>query len=85
MTTSKSQSPLSLPVIDFSNRDLKPETPEWDSVRAQVRKALEEYGCFEATFDGVSAELRKAILKATEEVFDLPLETKLRTKSDKII
>ncbi|CAH8356832.1 unnamed protein product [Eruca vesicaria subsp. sativa] len=30
-------------------------------------------------------ELRNAIFKATEEVFDLPLETKLSTKSDKII
>ncbi|CAH8337534.1 unnamed protein product [Eruca vesicaria subsp. sativa] len=85
MKTSKIQSPLSLPVIDFSSRDLKPETPEWDSVRAQVRKALEEYGCFEAKFDGASMELRNAIFKATEEVFDLPLETKLSTKSDKII
>ncbi|KAJ4886570.1 2-oxoglutarate (2OG) and Fe(II)-dependent oxygenase superfamily protein [Raphanus sativus] len=85
MMTSKAQSPLSLPVIDFSSGDLKPETPEWDSVRAQVRAALEEYGCFEATFDGASMELRKAIFKATEEAFNLPLETKLSTKSNELI
>ncbi|CAF1934432.1 unnamed protein product [Brassica oleracea var. botrytis] len=50
--------PLSLPVIDFSVPNLKPETPEWDSVRAQVRKALEDFGCFEALFDGASVELQ---------------------------
>ncbi|KAH0904613.1 hypothetical protein HID58_044116 [Brassica napus] len=58
--------------------------PEWDSVRAQVRTALEEYGCFEALFNGASVELRKALFEASEEFFDLPLETKLRTKSDKL-
>ncbi|VVA97742.1 unnamed protein product [Arabis nemorensis] len=78
--SSKTRFPLSLPVIDFSSRDLKPKTPEWDSVRTRVRKALEEYGCFEALFDGASTELRKAIFKAAEELYDLPLETKLSTK-----
>ncbi|CAL9220971.1 unnamed protein product [Arabidopsis halleri] len=82
--SSKTQFPLSLPVIDFSSQDLKPETLEWDSVRARVRKALEEYGCFEALFDGASVELPKAVFAASEEVFDLPLETKLTTKSDKL-
>ncbi|KFK38900.1 hypothetical protein AALP_AA3G175500 [Arabis alpina] len=83
-TSSKTRSPLSLPVIDFSSLDLKRKTPDWDSVRTRVRKALEEYGCFEALFDGASTELRKAIFKASEEVFDLPLETKLNTKSGEI-
>ncbi|CAH8337546.1 unnamed protein product [Eruca vesicaria subsp. sativa] len=82
--SSKTQSHLTLPVIDFSIPNLKPETPEWDSVRAQVRTALEEYGCFEALFDGASVELRKALFEASEEVFNLPLETKLSTKSDKL-
>jgi len=80
--SSESQVPLSLPIIDFSNPDLKPETPEWDLVRSQVRKALEEYGCFEALFDGASMELRKALFESSKEVFDLPLETKLSTKTD---
>uniref|UniRef100_A0A1J3IL58 Putative 2-oxoglutarate-dependent dioxygenase AOP1 n=1 Tax=Noccaea caerulescens TaxID=107243 RepID=A0A1J3IL58_NOCCA len=77
--------PLYLPIIDFTSHNLKPESPEWDSVRARVRKALEEYGCFEALFDGASAELRKAVFEASEELFALPLETKLSTKSDKLI
>ncbi|VVA97743.1 unnamed protein product [Arabis nemorensis] len=84
MIGSNTGSPLSLPVIDFLSRDLKPKTPEWDSVRTRVRKAVEEYGCFEALFDGASTELRKAIFKAAEEVYDLPLETKLSTKSGEI-
>ncbi|KAG2271869.1 hypothetical protein Bca52824_066424 [Brassica carinata] len=74
--------PLSLPVIDFSVPNLKAETPQWDSVRAQVRKALEDFGCFEALFDGASVELRKAVFEASQEVFDLPLETKLSAKSE---
>ena len=83
--SSKTQPPLTLPVIDFSIPNLNLETPEWNSVRDQVRRALEDYGCFEALFDGASAELRKALFEASEEAFDLPLETKLSTKeSDEI-
>ncbi|EFH61352.1 predicted protein [Arabidopsis lyrata subsp. lyrata] len=82
--SSKTQFPLFLPAIDFSSQDLKPETLEWDSMRARVRKTLEKYGCFEALFDGASVELRKAVFEASEEVFHLPLETKISTKSDKL-
>nr|XP_018461678.1 PREDICTED: probable 2-oxoglutarate-dependent dioxygenase AOP1 isoform X2 [Raphanus sativus] len=74
--------PVSLPVIDFSVPNLKPETPQWDSVRAQVRKALEDFGCFEALFDGASVELRKAVFEVSQEVFDLPLKTKMSAKSE---
>ncbi|GMI93989.1 hypothetical protein like AT1G52820 [Hibiscus trionum] len=72
-----------LPVIDFSNPNLKPGSPEWDSVKFQVREALEEYGCFEASSDQV-AELRNSVFGAMEEVFDLPLETKKLYVSDKL-
>ncbi|CAN8259217.1 unnamed protein product [Cochlearia groenlandica] len=82
---SKPNIPLSLPVIDFSSRDLIPGTPEWDSVRARVRKALVEYGSFEALFDGVSMEQRNYLFKASEEIFDLSLETKLGTKTKELI
>ncbi|XP_010500901.1 PREDICTED: probable 2-oxoglutarate-dependent dioxygenase AOP1.2 [Camelina sativa] len=70
---------VQLPVINF--RDLKPGTFEWDSVRGNFRKALEEYGCFEALFDKVPVELRKAVFDASDEVFQLPLETKQRVVS----
>ncbi|KAL4388318.1 hypothetical protein GQ457_09G008960 [Hibiscus cannabinus] len=72
-----------LPVIDFSNPNLKPGSPEWDSVKFQVHEALEEYGCFEASLDQV-VELRNAVFGAMEEIFDLPLETKKLYVSDKL-
>ncbi|XP_050286345.1 probable 2-oxoglutarate-dependent dioxygenase AOP1 [Quercus robur] len=78
-----SESTLRLPVIDFSNLDQKVHTPEWDLVRTQVLEALQEYGCFEAFFSKVPLDLRKALLCATEELFDLPLQTKLRNISKK--
>ncbi|GLU22151.1 hypothetical protein SLE2022_382470 [Rubroshorea leprosula] len=78
-----SESTLRLPVIDFSKQDLKPGTPEWNSVKSQVLQALEEYGCFEALFDKVPLELRKAMFRSLEELFNLPLQTKLRNVSEK--
>jgi isopenicillin N synthase-like dioxygenase len=78
-----SETPSKLPSIDFSTPSLKPGTPEWDSVRAQVRQALEEFGCFEATFNKVPSHIRKAIFDALKELFDLPLQTKLRNVSKK--
>lgn len=75
--------PLHLPVIDFSNQNLKPGEPQWDLTKADVQKALQDYGCFEASFDKVPIELRKSIFKALEELFDLPLQTKLRNVSKK--
>lgn len=79
-----SESALKLPAIDFSNPvDLKPGSPEWESLKGQVRQALEGYGCFEAFFHKVPLELRKALLGATDELFDLPLQTKLRNVSKK--
>ncbi|KAK6124905.1 hypothetical protein DH2020_041349 [Rehmannia glutinosa] len=69
-----------LPVIDFSN--LKQDTPTWESVKIQVRQALEEYGCFEAIFDEIPLNLRKSIIDGLQQLFDLPLENKIRNKSN---
>ncbi|OMO66847.1 Oxoglutarate/iron-dependent dioxygenase [Corchorus olitorius] len=76
-------SPLKLPVIDFTKQELKPGSVEWDSVKGQVLQALQDYGCFEALFEKVPTELREAIFAALEELFDLPLQTKLRNISKK--
>ncbi|XP_027095004.2 probable 2-oxoglutarate-dependent dioxygenase AOP1 [Coffea arabica] len=75
---------IKLPAIDFSQPGLKPGNPEWDSVKGQVRKALEEFGCFEAMYDKISLELQKSFFKALEELFNLPLQTKQRNASKKI-
>ncbi|GKV35775.1 hypothetical protein SLEP1_g43995 [Rubroshorea leprosula] len=42
---SESQAPK-LPVLDFTKGNLKPGTESWLSACKNVRKALEEYGCF---------------------------------------
>ncbi|KAF8081726.1 hypothetical protein N665_0869s0008 [Sinapis alba] len=74
---------IQLPVIDFSDQTLRQGTSKWDKVKADVRKALEDYGCFEAFFDKVSTELNKSVFEAMEELFDLPTETKQRNVSSK--
>lgn len=75
---------IKLPLIDFSiPGGLKPCTPEWDSVRSQVRQALEEFGCFEASFNKVPLDIRKAVFDALKQLFDLPLQTKVRNVSNK--
>ncbi|TYI02552.1 hypothetical protein ES332_A11G274600v1 [Gossypium tomentosum] len=71
-----------VPVIDFSNQNLKPSSPEWDLLKFQVREALEEYGCFEASFDQL-LELRQPVLEALKQLFDLPFQTKQLCVSDK--
>ncbi|XP_021298679.1 probable 2-oxoglutarate-dependent dioxygenase AOP1 [Herrania umbratica] len=78
-----SQTPLKLPVIDFTKPDLKPGTIEWDLVKGQVKQALQEYGCFEALFDRIPLDVRETIFGALEELFDLPLQTKIRNVSKK--
>ncbi|KAL4386243.1 hypothetical protein GQ457_09G007680 [Hibiscus cannabinus] len=78
-----SQTPLRLPVIDFSKPELKPGTGEWDSVKGHVHAALRDYGCFEATFDKIPLDLREAMFGSLEELFDLPLQTKLLNVSKK--
>ncbi|VVB00406.1 unnamed protein product [Arabis nemorensis] len=82
MTNLETNLALQLPLIDFTSRDLKLGTIEWDSVRGDVRKAFEEYGCFEVLFDKVTVELRNAVFEASEEFFRLPLETKQKIVSD---
>ncbi|KAE8696100.1 2-oxoglutarate-dependent dioxygenase AOP2 [Hibiscus syriacus] len=78
-----SQTPLKLPVIDFGKPELKPGTNEWDLVKGQVHVALRDYGCFEATFDKIPIDLRMSIFGSLGELFDLPLQTKIRNVSNK--
>ncbi|WCJ40648.1 2-oxoglutarate (2OG) and Fe(II)-dependent oxygenase superfamily protein [Euphorbia peplus] len=79
-----SETPLRLPTIDFSKEgELKPGSAEWDSVKSQVFKALQEFGCFEALFNKVPCDLRKGTIDAVQELFELPLETKLKNVSKK--
>ncbi|XP_060191164.1 probable 2-oxoglutarate-dependent dioxygenase AOP1 [Lycium barbarum] len=76
-------SDIKLPNIDFSHQDLKPGTLVWNQVKSQVHRALVEYGCFEASFDKIPIHLRKSIFESLQELFDLPLQTKIRNISTK--
>lgn len=76
-----SEPSLKLPHIDFS--DLEAGSPKWELAKALVKEALEEFGCFEASFDKVADEVRKGLFEALEELFNLPLQTKLRNVSKK--
>ncbi|KAI3437248.1 Fe2OG dioxygenase domain-containing protein [Psidium guajava] len=78
-----SEEELKLPVIDFSSPDLEPGTAQWIAVRDVVKQALETYGCFEARFEKVPVELQRSMLGSVQELFDLPLQTKLLNVSKK--
>ncbi|CAL1391458.1 unnamed protein product [Linum trigynum] len=75
-----------LPFIDFSSKpllELKPGSAYWDSLKSQVREALEEYGSFEASFkpavDIPTAGIQSDnIFRSVKELFDLDLATKQR-------
>lgn len=78
-----SLTPFKLPVIDFTKEDMKPGTDSWVSARGESVSALEEYGCFVALYDKVSAEVHDKIFKGLVELFDLPTNVKVQNKSTK--
>ncbi|XP_009339601.1 probable 2-oxoglutarate-dependent dioxygenase AOP1 [Pyrus x bretschneideri] len=72
-----------LPVIDLSDENLKPDTDAWLLACKEIKDALEEYGCFEAIYHKVPLELHNSIFSAMEDLFGLPLETKMQKTSDR--
>ncbi|KAF2323289.1 hypothetical protein GH714_034469 [Hevea brasiliensis] len=72
-----------LPVLDFTPENLKPGTSCWLKTCADVRQALEEYGCFVVEYKKLSPELRNAVFGALKDLFDLPTETKIQNKYQK--
>ncbi|KAL5729447.1 hypothetical protein ACHQM5_002397 [Ranunculus cassubicifolius] len=70
LTTSK------LPIIDFSGDESNPGSSSWVSKQSMVRKAIEEFGCFEAFYDKVPLEAHKEMYGVLEDLFSLPVETK---------
>ncbi|KAM0047904.1 putative oxoglutarate/iron-dependent dioxygenase, non-hem dioxygenase domain-containing protein [Helianthus debilis subsp. tardiflorus] len=79
-----SETPLKLPLIDFSKIYLNESTQdEWDSIKTQVYQALTEYGFFRASMAGMSPEFCNSLFSSLDQLFDLPLETKLKSVSDK--
>ncbi|XP_060209227.1 probable 2-oxoglutarate-dependent dioxygenase AOP1.2 [Lycium barbarum] len=74
---------VKIPTTDFCKVELKPDTTHWHSTKAQVFQALQEYGCFEAIYDNVPSEIRESMFGTLKEIFEFPLETKLKNLSDK--
>ncbi|KAG2403352.1 hypothetical protein LR48_Vigan02g039400 [Vigna angularis] len=72
-----------LPVVDFSNENMKPGTDTWVAACEMVRRGFEDHGCFLAHFDKVAPNLINSVFCAMEQLFDLPLQTKRRKTSDK--
>ncbi|KAK6796631.1 hypothetical protein RDI58_004332 [Solanum bulbocastanum] len=74
---------VKVPTIDFSNHQaLKPNTPLWESTKIQVFEALQEYDCFEAIYK-VPNEIKDGMFGISKEIFEFPLETKLKNFSEK--
>ncbi|KAK4566960.1 hypothetical protein RGQ29_002990 [Quercus rubra] len=78
------QTQAKIPVVDFSNEDLKPGSSSWSSMRRDVCRALEEYGCFVAELGNkVPLEIHDTIFGAVRELFDFPTETKKKLSSER--
>nr|POE73834.1 putative 2-oxoglutarate-dependent dioxygenase aop1.2 [Quercus suber] len=78
------QAQAKIPVVDFSNEDLKPGSSSWSSMRRDVCRALEEYGCFVAELGNkVPLKLHNTTFGAIRELFDFPTETKRKLPSER--
>ncbi|XP_038718245.1 probable 2-oxoglutarate-dependent dioxygenase AOP1 [Tripterygium wilfordii] len=70
-------------VIDFSMENLKPGTSQWVSAREKVRRAFEDCGFFVANFDKVGREIHSTLFPIVQEMFDLPIEIKIKNTGNK--
>ncbi|XP_073135956.1 probable 2-oxoglutarate-dependent dioxygenase AOP1 [Henckelia pumila] len=72
-----------LPVVDFTKLEMKPGSNSWSSTCNQVKKSLENHGCFVALYNKISPQLHKSIFQSADELFDLPIQTKLLNRNEK--
>jgi isopenicillin N synthase-like dioxygenase len=70
-------------VVDFTKENLKPGSTAWAKACTDIKHALEQHGCFVALYDKVSPKLHNAIFNAADELFDLPIETKVQNINEK--
>lgn len=71
-----------LPIIDLSIKNLTPSSSSWVTTCAEVVRALEEFGCFIAIYDGVSQDLHDEIFRDSKQLLDLPTEVKVQNIVD---
>uniref|UniRef100_A0A7N0RBA0 Fe2OG dioxygenase domain-containing protein n=1 Tax=Kalanchoe fedtschenkoi TaxID=63787 RepID=A0A7N0RBA0_KALFE len=68
-----------IPVVELGEKIISARSgSDWASKCDEVRRALEEYGCFIVESDKISTEFGDKIVKAYQDLFDLPVETKRR-------
>ncbi|KAJ1404161.1 Oxoglutarate/iron-dependent dioxygenase [Sesbania bispinosa] len=82
---SQTESQLPLPVIDFTDENLKPGSDTWFWTCQVVRSAFEDHGGFLALYDKVDPVLYDSVFSAMKQLFDLPLEAKMQQTTDKPI
>lgn len=77
-----SESHIRLPAIDFSPLNhISDDASIWESIRADVFKAMQDYGCFEVS-SFVSIDLQESVNDGLKQLFDLPIETKAKNTSE---
>ncbi|KAL7174817.1 hypothetical protein ACSBR2_020283 [Camellia fascicularis] len=69
-----------IPSISLTNEvlSLDRQSEEWKAMIRKVREACEAYGCFVLDYENIPLELQQLLFKTNAEMFDLPVETKLR-------
>lgn len=72
-----------LSVVDLSRENLRPGSSCWVSTCNEIKVALEEYGCFVASYHKLSSEFRKNVFDALKELFELSEETKMKNENPK--
>ncbi|KAK3416188.1 hypothetical protein EUGRSUZ_H02034 [Eucalyptus grandis] len=72
-----------VPVIVFSEECTKPGTSSWAEACEVMAQALEDHGCFIVDHPGVPLGLHDSVLSVTENLFDLPPETKIKNTNFK--
>ena len=71
-----------LPTVSLTGGNVKPGSSSWILTCKNIREALEEYGCFAATYDGVSMDLHNKVFEVIKPMFELPMEVKTKNTSN---
>ncbi|EEF44711.1 probable 2-oxoglutarate-dependent dioxygenase AOP1 [Ricinus communis] len=72
-----------IPLVDLSSEHLNPGSSSWRSACNDIRKALEQYGCFEVVYNNPSIEFHNRVLALLEKLFQLPQEIKMKNVNPK--
>ncbi|WCJ40731.1 2-oxoglutarate (2OG) and Fe(II)-dependent oxygenase superfamily protein [Euphorbia peplus] len=68
----------SIPVVELSSENLKAGSDSRNSAREEVRKALEQHGCFELLYNKHTIDHQNKVLEQVEQLFNVPDEIKTK-------